>query len=580
MRRCKILRVNSGISEEHLEEIYQRTKEFVKSNSYSFKSLVHLFKNASHLSRNTEALALDIIQKIRKDDSNLTPIFAIELLQGCANSEKFMMPKDYLLIDQILRTLPSLMKDMKIEHKSSLFQLVASFELYINPPRFKTPPILYFLKNSLKENIEQLKENDILKILEGYKYIPKEFQSDLLDEIKDVFIVTIQHNSANFKSNFILEFLEKMAQVLRFRKLSETRIHLIFDELAKRLPDDPFLKKFRNLEKIIEIYDKTMIKHPALINKVYETVQHIPEPFFSGPVLQCFTNHELNITPFLDKYINSKYFTKKADLQALRVFIVLSGLDTAQSKKYIAIKKDLMTQFLSNTADLNKFVTLIASSNIHNNEIQELLHTLIQAFKQYKESMNDIAFYKAMFQSVLSVELRKEWQDWAKENMNNLGPNQLQKLTDVIFSLNDLTQHQIHLYRYILSINKRENLPLKRILHGMKENRNFLLELSKMELYMESFLEKILIYMEAKKNDVRISTVFGVVKRIESTGLILPVTTTLLRKAYSISRELNLANSFSIETAVTLYLIDNGALKKEDAKHFYYEKCRGKKEYK
>ena len=572
LRRFRVMRINVVISEEYIEKIYQRAKEFVKSKAYPFKNLVHIFYNASYLNRNVEDIVLEIIKQMRNPENAITPALAHEILQACAKPDKFLVPKEYLLIDQVQKILPSILKDTDNDQKSSFFKYLAALEMHLNPPRYRVPSTLYILKNQLKENLEQLQEEDVILIIEAYKDLPKEFHQDLLDEVKSMFYVTIQHQSSQIKSFFLLDFLDKITQVPAYRKLTEERFRLIFDEVGKRLPEDQFLSKFKNIEKIIEVYDRAGIKHPQLVEKVYEAVLKFPDSFFSGPVLQCFSNHKLDIKPLLDKYIESSYFAKQADLQALRLFIVLTGL---KEEKYNSVKDNLKKQFLSNTADLHKFVSLIANSSVENEEITELLQTMIESFRSSREKINDYAFYKAMIHSVISNDLKKNWQRWAKENLNDLGINQLQRLTDVVFSFNGLTVKQFQIYSYILNINKPENIPLKKLLSGLKDSKALLFELSKVETSLENFLEKLLSYMEVRKSDVRISTVFGLVKRIEATGLIIPVTTTLLRNAYKISKDLNIVNNFTTEIMVTLHLLENGALRKEDAKEFY-EKCKRK----
>jgi len=570
-RRFRMMRISTHFDEENLDKLCSKAVEFAKAKAYSFRNLIHLFYNTSFLNRGTDEIILEILKAMRNQENTLNPSIVTEILQSCARPDKFLSNKEYILVEHVIKNIHPILVDANLESKALIFKYLSTMELHLCPPRFKVPSVLYTLKSSLKDNVDSLNESDVINILEAYQDLPKEFPIDLLQELKEMVIVTLQHNSSNIKSSFLLDCFEKMTQVLRFRKFTEKRVILIYDELAKRLPEDPYLSKFRTLEKIVEIYDKTGVKHQPLIEKIYQVALAFNGTFFSGPILTCFVNHQLDITSILDKYIESEYFARLADLQALRLFIVLSGLT---DPKYQPIKDELKPKFLSNSDDIFKFITLLTNSEIENEEVDQLLRTMVEGLKATKDKINDVTFYKGMFQSVISGDLRRDWQTWANENLNNLEHNQLQRLTDVIFSTQNLTQQQIQLYLYILSINKPENIPLKKLLSGLKGDAQFIHELAKSEISLDRFLGKLLIYMDANKKDIRLPQVFGVVKRVEATGVILPVTKTLVRKAYQISKEMNMKVQIATEVVVTLYLLENGALRLEDAKEFY-NKAKG-----
>jgi hypothetical protein len=83
---------------------------------------------------------------------------------------------------------------------------------------------MHQLRLSLKENLNQLGEASVLNIITAYSYLPRDFNYDLLDEIKIMVMITLQHNPANLKSSFLLEFMERCAQLPRNRGLVSERV--------------------------------------------------------------------------------------------------------------------------------------------------------------------------------------------------------------------------------------------------------------------------------------------------------------------------------------------------------------------
>lgn len=60
-----------------------------------------------------------------------------------------------------------------------------------NPPKFKLPSLLFTLRTHLKDKLDQLSEASVINILTAYQNLPKEFPTDLIDEIKEMVIITI-----------------------------------------------------------------------------------------------------------------------------------------------------------------------------------------------------------------------------------------------------------------------------------------------------------------------------------------------------------------------------------------------------
>ena len=65
--------------------------------------------------------------------------------------------------------------------------------------------------------------------------------------------VTLQHNSENLKTYFLLDFIEHATSIPR-RRLDEKRLGAVTNELVKRLGSEPEQSQAGLAEKIAKIY--------------------------------------------------------------------------------------------------------------------------------------------------------------------------------------------------------------------------------------------------------------------------------------------------------------------------------------
>lgn len=126
------------------------------------------------------------------------------------------------------------------------------------------------MKDQLKEKIEQLGEMAVNNIIEAYESLPKEFPVDLLEEIKEMMCVTIQHNPKVISSNFLLGIYESFANLkTRKRKIAEQKLVILEKELLQRIKDgDSDLIRMKSLETMLEICGKA--KNEEAIKALHE----------------------------------------------------------------------------------------------------------------------------------------------------------------------------------------------------------------------------------------------------------------------------------------------------------------------
>ena len=94
-------------------------------------------------------------------------------------------------------------------YQSAIFKYICLLKFQFNPLRFKIPKILFELKENLKKNLNNLSNTDILNIFIGYQHVLKEISHDLIDEIYNMIISTLEDERIVLKTEFLLELSEK-----------------------------------------------------------------------------------------------------------------------------------------------------------------------------------------------------------------------------------------------------------------------------------------------------------------------------------------------------------------------------------
>ena len=203
LRRFRVGKIPTNIKEEDLNKLLVKIKGFVKSKSFNFRNLVNLFFDLSHLNKYTDEIIFEIFNELKIDNKLLTPFTVVQLLQALCRKEIIVSSKGYNLVDFVAKQLPTILQEFDSDQKSQIFQYLSVLELDLHGPKFRIPQVLYPLRIQLKESLDQLSEMSVSHILDAYQSLPKEFPFDIVEEIKDMVLLTVQHNCANIKSFFL-----------------------------------------------------------------------------------------------------------------------------------------------------------------------------------------------------------------------------------------------------------------------------------------------------------------------------------------------------------------------------------------
>lgn len=246
-------------------------------------------------------IAIEIYNELKRDPKSISTFSMIQIAQA-ASSKENLTHKEFLLLNVLLRSLNDVFDELDLEQKSLALRFLAKCELNYNFPRYVVPHLFTKIKNDLKEKLEQLSEGIVLNIIIAYQYLPKDFGHDLLDELKETVILTLQHNQSNIKSYFLIEFLLQCLLLSGKRKrLSESNIQIITNEICQRLrnKDEEFMK-FKNIEKLAELYG-SKIKSTELVEELYKAALERTDLFKLNSLIEMFIKNEYKVKEILEK---------------------------------------------------------------------------------------------------------------------------------------------------------------------------------------------------------------------------------------------------------------------------------------
>ncbi len=119
-------------------------------------------------------------------------------------------------------------------------------------------------------------------------------------------IITVQHNGANIKSFFLLDFIEVVLRLRKKRKIPENKLTILLDEVAKRIPTDEHLGRYKSLDRIIQLLDQG-VKNPNLVKAFAELIKANSKKVLPPSVYEYVAKHknEVDAVPIFEE-VNGK----------------------------------------------------------------------------------------------------------------------------------------------------------------------------------------------------------------------------------------------------------------------------------
>lgn len=143
MRKFRVAKIPHLISAEGQEKFYSKVQQFLKNKSFNFRNLVNLYYDFSFLNRNCDEICGEILKDLKNDNKLLTPFTVIQILQASSKKASSRGNRELVLADYVSRNFGNLLEEFDTDQKCVIFKYLSQLELHYNPPRHRTPPIIY-----------------------------------------------------------------------------------------------------------------------------------------------------------------------------------------------------------------------------------------------------------------------------------------------------------------------------------------------------------------------------------------------------------------------------------------------------
>lgn len=313
VRKFRSNRLYIDFKEENLSYLLTKINEFVRAKAYNFRNLAVIYNDLSYLNRFRGEVVNELINEIKHDARILSKGPVILLLKGLSQNNGHLGQKEYYLLDLIIKNFSEVLEELDIDEKAQVLKLLASLNLQNCPPRYRSPYLLNTIRARMKDNFDTLSEKGVVFIIQAYKHLPIEFPLDLLNSVKEMVTVIVQHASSQLSSHFLLEFLLNTSELRRSRRLNDKQLNILLDEIAKRINDTDFLGKFNSFVKIMTVLYIHKTHSEPVINAILEKFSKTHEGYYHAATFELLALLKADITPLVDKVtqFSKRTFTEK-----------------------------------------------------------------------------------------------------------------------------------------------------------------------------------------------------------------------------------------------------------------------------
>jgi hypothetical protein len=231
MRKFKMQDIRTILLDRQMEKIVDILKDMVERKNYNFRHLINIYYDLTHLNRNMPSIVDSIHAELENDLKLMTPFSINQLMQSMAHKKHNMSLKEYQVLDLIDKEVLSMLPELEIYQKCLLLKNIAVINHY--KPEYSE--MITILSADLADRLDQMQEINVISCIKAFKYINNTQSEQLLLAIQDMIHVTIEHNSENIKSNFLIDYLvESYALPVRLR-VPRDRALVLLEALSSRL---------------------------------------------------------------------------------------------------------------------------------------------------------------------------------------------------------------------------------------------------------------------------------------------------------------------------------------------------------
>ncbi|CAD8156267.1 unnamed protein product [Paramecium pentaurelia] len=546
LRKFRQNKIPTNFQQQAQIKLFQRIQQMSENQMFSFRNMCNVYFDLSLLNHSNDQLAKSISEQLLVT-KQLSPFLIIQLfsslvvkVNNCAVSKN-----DISILNNAVKVVEGLLEELDIEQKSLLFKNLAEVQFQNIGPKYSIPNLVKQVKELLLQKIELLQEDSVLNIFKAYQSLPRYFDQDLVKELKDMIITTIEQNPNNLSSKFLVHLIERITNSHNSR-FPQDLMKKIIGELTQRIQKkeiEPQLlsqlstslltyKKFDDLTTALKESGETNVK---ILNYLY----------LSG----------INMKDYVDQFAQSSESKRINTYNALHYLIYAQRDAQEHVEKFMTICKSVIQ---SNPHSLLKTILDIKIHTQIKYQVQEeafmqiienVKSKKIEIFKVLKELLNSCINHRCK-QALLQLSEISEGKIQAKLILSKVIGDQEEFDSDKLSIVLQLLQKD------------PSNIPIFKFVDFLTLNVQSLFGLVRSDQIQ--WVCQVILSAYQTQPQARLNALVNFVERFESAGYTSRNVTQLVKKVAEIYRTANPNVPYPDSTFVQI-MINQNILTPEDA---------------
>ncbi|CAD8063626.1 unnamed protein product [Paramecium primaurelia] len=546
LRKFRLNRIPTNITNQTQNQLFQRIQQMSDNQMFSFRNMCSIYYDLSILNQYSETLVKSISEQMLTS-KQLSPFLINQLLSTVVikinhcNLSKY----DQAVLTNSIKALDGLLDSFDIEQKSQLFKVCAEVQFQNLPPKFQLPVQIKKIKDSLQDKIELLQEESVINIFKAYEYLPSKFEIDLLKQLREMIMTTLEQNPQNLSDKFIIQISERMIKMTT-QKISQDVIKKVLMELCNRIQNKtidiallnqliPTLMKYKKMDEILQALLKLEDKSIKVLNYL----------FING----------VNMKEYVEKFIQNKE-SKRIPLNQAINYAVYANRD---AKEHLDIFVKVCREQIEN-------YPLQALKTFNENELnfqikyqlqEEAYLKLLELVKQQK--FDFLRVFRELINCCCNNKSRTALLQFYDQQQNKVNPKQMmQRLVQ------DIDPFDSESFSSLLQLLSRDpkNIPIQRFVDYMTLNSHKFLDLIKSDQLQWAI--KILVSAYQAQPEQKLYPIVNFAFRFENIGYLSRHVSAALKKISEQFKQKNLNQPFPDPLFVNL-LMNHNLLTPEEA---------------
>ncbi|CAD8163609.1 unnamed protein product [Paramecium octaurelia] len=562
LRKFRQNKIPTNFQQQSQNKLFQRIQQMSENQMFSFRNMCNVYFDLSLLNHSNDQLAKSISEQLLTT-KQLSPFLIIQLfsslvvkVNNCSLSKY-----DTQILNNGVKVVEGLLEELDVEQKSLLFKSLAEIQFQNIAPKYSLPHLIKQVKDLLLQKIELLQEDSVLNIFKAYTSLPRYFDQDLIKELKDMIVTTIEQNPNNLSSKFLILLIERIS-TSHGSKYPSDLIKKIVGELTQRISkkevETPLIsqlcanllryKKFEDLAVVLKDSGESNLK---ILNYLY----------ING----------INLKEYVNQYVQIQESKRINTYNALHYLIYAHRDAQEHEEKFMAICKSVIQ---SNPHSLLKTILDININSQIKSQVQE--EAFMQIIENVKEKKTDIfKVLKELLNSCINHRCKQ-----ALLQLNDQSEDKLQAkliLSKVIGDMSDFDSDRLSIILQLLQKDPK-NIPIFRFVDYLTLNVQSLNGLVRSDQIQ--WVCQVLQLAFLNQPSARLNALVSFVERFESAGYSSRQVIQLVKRVSEQFRAANPTSPYP-DSAFVQIMINQGIMTPEDAviqlnneKSYYYLKVQ------